>query len=146
MQRLFVSGVALLALTGAASAAELTGYITYIAPDQNMFIVDNSSRFTAGPGLDKAAVKFGARVEVTYEGAGEELTASAVTAVPIVPAAGGAAEAPVAGAAAGEPPAAAGGGAAAGAGGAAGGAAAGGAAAGVAPGVPAAPAPAAPAP
>ncbi|MCC6982853.1 MAG: hypothetical protein IT535_06245 [Bauldia sp.] len=101
MQRLLVSGVALLALGGAASAAELTGYITYIAPDENVFVVDNGNRFTLGPGLDKATLQFGARVEVTYEGEGELMTASAVDILPVP-----GAEAPVAGAVAPAVPAA----------------------------------------
>jgi hypothetical protein len=98
-----------------------------------MFVVNNGDRFTVGPGLDKASLKFG-RAEVTYEAAGDQMTASAVSMLTIT--AGPGAEAPVVGAAAGDAAGAAGG-AAAGAGGAVGGAAGG-----VAPGVPAAPPPA----
>ena len=136
MRRFFVSGVALLALTGVASGAELSGYITFIHPDENMIVVDNGNRFTLGTGIDKANLQLGARVEVTYEGSGDQLTASAIEVVPlaVVP------QAPVAGAAGGADAGAAGGGAAGGLGGAAGGALPG-APAGDAPAAPAAPAP-----
>jgi hypothetical protein len=134
MRRLIASSVALLALTGTASAAEMTGRITFVHPDENMFILDSSSRFTLGSGVDKAALDVGLSANVTYEGSGDQLTATAVDIIeaPAAPAApvvgaGGAAE----GAA---------GGAAAGAGGALGGAAGGGAIAPAAPGAAGAPA------
>jgi hypothetical protein len=150
MRRLILSGVALLAFAGSASAAELTGRITHVNPDDNLLFIDSGDQFTLGSGVDKTGLLPGLKVKVTYEGSGEQMTATAVDIIeppaqPVV----GAAGAP-AGAAGGADAAAGGAGAAAG--GAAGGAAAGGAAAGgaaggamgvapAAPGAPAAPAP-----
>jgi hypothetical protein len=143
MRRLILASVALLALAGPASAAELSGRITYVNPDDNLMYIDSGDHFTLGSGVDKAGLLPGLKVNVTYEGSGEQLTATAVdiieqAAQPVVGAAGAAgganAAAGAAGGAAGD----------AGMGGAAGGAAGG--AMGVAPAAPYAPAPAAPAP
>ncbi|MCC6982854.1 MAG: hypothetical protein IT535_06250 [Bauldia sp.] len=138
MRRLIVSSIALLALTGAASAAELSGRITYLNPDDNLMILNSSDRFTLGSGVDASGLLPGLSVNVTYEGSAEQMTATAVDIL----------EQPVAAPVVGAGGAAGGGGAVGGAAGGLGGAAGGlgGAAGGAMDAAPAAPAVPAPAP
>ena len=48
MRRLIISSTALLALGGAASAADMAGRITFVDPDESLMILNSSDKFTLG--------------------------------------------------------------------------------------------------
>lgn len=89
MRKSILSGVAILALAGAASASEISGRITYLDPAGDLFVLNSSSSFTIGGGIQASDLAVGDNVRVTYDGAGDQMIASAVDVLtPSAPVAG----------------------------------------------------------
>ncbi|HWF67945.1 MAG TPA: hypothetical protein VN670_11600 [Acidobacteriaceae bacterium] len=76
-------------IAGGASAATATGRITYITPDRQQLMLDNSDMYLVSPAVDLSSVAIADRVRINWDKKGGKDVITSLVKAPLAPAVSG---------------------------------------------------------